>query len=117
MVHETAKENNMKKNTLIFILSSLIFISGFSFSMAEDNPARKAGLNQKQRIEEGIKSGELTPEEARRLEAEQMKLREIESNVQSDGKVTPREREIVKSKRENASRHIKRLKNNPKDVE
>ena len=107
----------MKKSALIFIFLSLFFISGLSFSMAEDRPVKKAGLNQKQRIEDGIKSGELTPEEARRLEAEQMKLREIEENVRSDGKVTPREREIVKSKREKASRHIKRLKNNPKDVE
>ena len=45
--------------------------------------------NQDKRIEQGVKSGELTPAETRRLEVQQGKINADEKIAKSDGKVTP----------------------------
>src|SRR5215813_12238052 len=45
------------------------------------------------RIRQGIRSGELTRAEARRLEAEQARIRVDERFARADGRLTPKERE------------------------
>jgi len=106
----------MKKTAMILTVSSLFFVSAISISVAEEPPLKKAAQNQKHRIEQGIKSGELTPQEAKRLEAEQVKLKNAEAEVKSDGEVTNKERKILKNRREKASQHIYNLKHNKKDA-
>jgi len=48
---------------------------------------------QKQRIKQGVKSGELTREEARGLRQEQREIRATEREMKSDGTFTRGERE------------------------
>ena len=106
----------MKKTVSILIVSFMIFVSVISVSSAEEISGKKSAQNQKQRIEQGVKSGELTPQEAKKLEAEQMKLKNAEAEVKSDGEVTNKERKILKNRREKASQHIYNLKHNKKDT-
>ena len=45
--------------------------------------------NQEQRIDQGVKSGALTPKETGRLEAEQAKIQQTEQRMKSDGTSRP----------------------------
>ena len=65
---------------------------------------------QKERIKEGIKSGELTRREARKLIGEQKKMRVHEAKAKADGKVTPRERARLHRELDKASQDIARQK-------
>lgn len=67
--------------------------------------------NQKARIQDGVKSGELTRREARRLRAEQRRIRVDERRAKADGVVTPAERSQLRREQNRASRDIARQKN------
>jgi hypothetical protein len=62
------------------------------------------------RIVQGIRSGELTRQEARRLEAEQAKIRVNERFAKKDGELTLKERERLHKELHRASRDIYRQK-------
>jgi len=62
------------------------------------------------RIRQGIRSGELTSAEARRLEAEQARIRVDERFARADGKLTLKERERLHKELRHASRDIYRQK-------
>ncbi len=67
---------------------------------------------QQERIKEGVKSGELTPSETRRLEAQEGKIKADEMNAKADGKVTPGERRHLKKELNRENRRIRRAKHN-----
>ena len=67
---------------------------------------------QERRIREGLRSGELTRREARRLEAEQFRIRADEERARrSDGGLDPRERARIQRELDYSSRDIHREKN------
>jgi transposase InsO family protein len=61
---------------------------------------------QHDRIAQGIRSGELTRQEAQRLMAEQRMIRQEERLYKSDGVVTPWERRDLQRDLDVASQHI-----------
>lgn len=67
-------------------------------------------VNQEKRIQQGVKSGELTPRETTRLQAEQGRIQKAETMAKADGKVTPKERERIEHMQNHASRDIAREK-------
>ena len=67
---------------------------------------------QQARIKQGVKSGELTPAETRRLEVQQGKIKADEMSAKADGKVTPAERRKLTKEQNKANRTIRRLKHN-----
>ena len=66
--------------------------------------------NQKARIEQGVKSGQLTHREAARLRAEQRSIRAEKRLAKADGVVTPAERAKIRRDQRRASRDIYRQK-------
>ncbi len=79
-----------------------------------------AGINGRQhreqrRIRQGIRSGELTRLEARRLETEQARIRAYERYVRRDGYISPRERARLDRGMDRASRHIYRQTHDDQD--
>ena len=66
--------------------------------------------NQKARIEQGVRSGQLTHREAARLRAEQRRIRAEKRLAKADGVVTPAERAQIRRDQRRASRHIYRQK-------
>jgi len=78
-----------------------------------------AGVNQRQqreqvRIRQGVRSGEITRAELRRLEAQQARIHVDERIARRDG-LTQRERERLQRELERASRNIQRQKNDRQD--
>ena len=68
--------------------------------------------NQQDRIQQGIKSGELTRREARRLEGIEGKIQADKLIDKSDGHVSPRERAQLNRELNRASHDIYRAKHN-----
>jgi hypothetical protein len=67
-------------------------------------------INQQQRIEQGLKSGELTTREASRLEREQAGVNRMEARALKDGKLTDAEKARIDRAQDNVSRDIYREK-------
>lgn len=71
--------------------------------------------NQQQRIKHGIKSGQLTRHEARQLRMQQAKVRHYKRMAMADGRVTPRERHLIRHTQKMANRNIYYKKHNKRD--
>ncbi len=69
-------------------------------------------LNQQQRIEQGLKSGSLTTQEASKLERGEARIDRMESNALKDGKLSPAEKARIQRAQNQESGQINRLENN-----
>ena len=67
---------------------------------------------QERRIEQGVRSGELTPRETARLERGQARIREMERRALADGRISPRERAAIDREQDKQNQLIARLKHN-----
>ena len=70
--------------------------------------------HQKKRIHQGVKSGELTYGETKRLTKEQRRIHKAERRAKSDGMVTANERARLEHMQDRSSKHIYRAKHNEK---
>ena len=66
--------------------------------------ARQA--NQEHRIQQGLRSGDLTRSEYHRLEGQQARIHQMERQAKSDGYVSAAERARIRQAQNEASRHI-----------
>ena len=62
--------------------------------------------NQERRIEQGEKSGALTPKEAARLEKGQARVQRMENKATADGKVTKKEARRIERAQDRQSKKI-----------
>lgn len=65
---------------------------------------------QQQRIQQGVRTGQLTRGEAVRLRAEQARIRRMEAAAKRDGRVNRYEAARIRAAQQAASRHIYREK-------
>ncbi len=98
--------NNITKKTVLFSLALIFTGSVFAGTPAVD----KREKNQKQRIAQGVKSGELTAKETVRLAKGQKELRQMERRAKADGIVTTKERARLHNKANKESAKIKHNK-------
>ena len=104
----------MKKSTILAGLGlALMVVAGSASAGTPRYDARQA--HQQQRIGNGVKSGELTAREARRLEAGQVHLNRVERRAKADGVVTPAERAHMQHEENQQSRRIHRQKHDAQD--
>jgi len=68
--------------------------------------------NQERRIEQGVRSGQLTPRETARLERGQARIRQMERQALADGHVSRRERAAIDQAQERQNQLIAQLKHN-----
>lgn len=66
--------------------------------------------NQERRIDQGVKSGQLTGKEAVRLEKGQARVQKMENKATADGKVTAKERRRIEQAQDKQSRRIYKQK-------
>ena len=72
----------------------------------------KRQIHQQKRIHQGVKSGELTWGETRKLERQQVRVQRTKRRVWSDGNLTPGERVHLEKMQDRSSHRIYRLKHN-----
>ncbi len=104
----------MKKAGLVVL--AIMLAASLAPAQQQDNTPRvdKREARQQKRIDQGVKSGQLTTKEANKLEKEQARVKKNEAKAKADGKVTPRERKKLTREQNKASRDIYRLKHNQK---
>ncbi len=104
----------MKKILATIGMAGIIGIAAAGTALAgvNDPVIGQREANQEARIDQGIKSGQLTPKEAGRLEAQQTRIQQREERMKSDGRLTAGERKRLTRQQNRASRNIYRLKHN-----
>lgn len=109
----------MKKLLIIAITAAATAIAAPVHATGDNaapNDHRKGNLidkrehRQAMRIKQGVKSGALTKPETKRLVREQARIRKMERNFRSDGRLTPKERVRLQHNLNRASAHIFREK-------
>lgn len=107
----------MQKNHSLLIAAVLgVFFSAASFANDPVVTDTQRNINQQQRIEQGLKSGQLTPREAARLEGEQARIERAEAKAMKDGTVTQEEQRRINAMQNKASQDIYREKHDAQTV-
>jgi hypothetical protein len=96
-------------------VAALTFAASPSFAQGSAAPAGAPGFVQRdivqdQRIEQGLKSGQLNTREAARLEGEQAHVDKLEAKALADGKVSAQERARINAAQNRTSADIAREK-------
>jgi hypothetical protein len=95
-------------------------VLGASLAYADGARPRDPGVNarqhnQRDRIQQGVRSGELTRRETGRLAEEQRDIRQLERGYKSDGTLTQAERRDLHHEQNQASRDIYAQKHDAQD--
>ena len=77
---------------IIITAASVLFISSLSLAQTATPAIKQTQQVQEKRINQGIKSGEVTKKEAAKLDAEQAKIQHDKKAAKADGVVTPKEK-------------------------
>ncbi|PWD97920.1 hypothetical protein [Marinilabilia rubra] len=101
------------KKTVFFIFAVLFTV--FSSIDAQTPVVKKRQMNQQTRINQGVKSGELTKRETVKLQKQQRNVRKTKRAAKADGVVTRGERAVIQHKQNKANRNIYRKKHNQLD--
>jgi hypothetical protein len=102
-------EVRMKK--ILFAVSAMtLLMAGMAFAEAETPVVDQRQMNQEQRIDQGIESGQLNEREGNRMNRQQERINKMEDRAKSDGVMTKRERARIGAAQNRASHHIAREK-------
>jgi hypothetical protein len=108
------KELIVKKIVLITAIAAT-FTSGLVMAETRAEVDTQRNVNQQQRIEQGLQSGELTTREAGHLEREESHVDHMETRAMSDGKISAGEQARITSAENQASRSIARQKHDAQE--
>jgi uncharacterized membrane protein YebE (DUF533 family) len=107
--HSKHEEQQMKSaSTLLAAVLAAFALPVLAQTSTPNIDQRQA--NQQQRIDQGVKSGQLTGKEAARLEKGQEHVQKVEDKAKADGKVTKKERARIQQAENVQSRHIAKQK-------
>lgn len=98
------------KSLKLTTLAVSLLIAGSVLAQTATPVVTQRQENQKERISQGVKSGELTKREAAKLRAEQRAIQAEKRMAKTDGTVTPAERAKLQRDQNRASRDIYRQK-------
>ncbi|MSO23514.1 MAG: hypothetical protein EXQ58_09735 [Acidobacteria bacterium] len=84
-------------------LVSTLLLGNLLFAQGTINQRER---RQQRRIADGVKDGDLTRKEARKLEKQQAKIHAAEAKAKADGEFTTKERARIQKKENKASRQI-----------
>jgi uncharacterized membrane protein YebE (DUF533 family) len=101
------------KLTLAALTLGVFALPAFAQTTTPNTPnIDKRQAEQQKRIDQGVKSGQLTNRETKQLERGQAKVQRMEAKAKADGKVTPRERRAIEREQNKQSRLINKDKHN-----
>lgn len=95
-----------------FLLPVIIVLAGIGSANAQ---LRNRTQHQRQRIHQGIRSGELTRAEAANIRSDQREIRSDVKLAKADGTVSAPEKKIIARERNRESRKIYRKKHNRRE--
>jgi uncharacterized membrane protein YebE (DUF533 family) len=92
--------------TATVLIATTTIASADYYSSSSTRGIDATQANQERRLQQGLRSGELTRGEYTRLEGEQARIRQMERQAKADGYVSPAERARIRDAQGEASRHI-----------
>jgi hypothetical protein len=101
----------MKFNARLLTATVLMTACAASFAQSTATTVQR-DVNQQRRIDEGLKSGQLTVKEAGKLEREESHIDKLQSQDLKDGHLSTAERERLRAAQNRASADITKLENN-----
>jgi hypothetical protein len=106
--HQTnVKETQMNATRPSLILIALVAMaSNSAFAQSASNDFVERNINQQQRIEQGLQSGQLNTREAARLETQESKVESMEARALSNGNVSQNEARRIDQAQDRLSRNI-----------
>lgn len=111
---------NVTKQSCLSLVLMVAGVMGVASSSQAEAGVRDPGVNarqqnQRQRIQQGVRSGELTRRETGALVHEQRDVRQLERAYKSDGELTRAERVDLHQEQNQASRDIYNQKHDAQD--
>ncbi len=99
------------------IVAGLILTAVSFTASAQTAPAAKVSTleNDKDRIHQGVHSGELTRKEAARLSVQTARVRQEQREYREDGVITPAERKDLRKDKKRLSKNIYKQKHDRQD--
>lgn len=94
----------------LILIALIAMASNSAFAQSTSNGFVERNINQQQRIEQGLQSGQLNTREAGRLEREEGRVERMEANAMKDGRVTPNEANRINQAQNRVSNDIYREK-------
>lgn len=106
--------NNFAKGLAVAVA---VAFSSQAFAQTAATPGvDKRQANQEKRIDQGVKSGQITDKEAARLEKGQDRVEKMEDKAKADGKVTAKEKKHLDKAQDQQSKKIEKAKQNKKNA-
>jgi uncharacterized membrane protein YebE (DUF533 family) len=96
------------------VLAAALILGAF-FTSANAQTIKQKGKNERHRIAQGVKSGELTKSETKNLVQGQKEIHQDVKAAKADGVVTKDERKEIKQDQRQESRKIYRKKHNNRE--
>ena len=105
--------NRINNTVLATTLASVVIATaGSAFAGSGSSDIERREVNQRARIETGVRDGSLSRREAAYLVREQRDIERLERRAKSDGVITARERAEIKMAQDKADRDIYNLRHN-----
>jgi hypothetical protein len=98
------------RRILVAVNGMTLLMSSMVYAQSETPVIDQRQMNQEQRIDQGIASGQLNRREAARLDRQQDRIDRMEDRAEADGVMTRKERARIGAAQNRASRHIGREK-------
>jgi hypothetical protein len=102
----------MKAKIFGGILVAALAINSIAEAQSRTPVINRRMHRQEHRINQGVRSGELTRAEAHHLRADERRTKMDKRMAMADGRVTARERKILRRDENRTSRHIYHYKHN-----
>ncbi len=95
------------KTSINILLASLVMVTSQAYAERPHDPGVNARQHRQQnRVEQGVRSGELTRDEAQGLREQRRAIRQEERSYKADGQLTPEERKDLHQDLNNLSKDI-----------
>jgi hypothetical protein len=102
----------MKITILGGVLVAMLTVTSVANAQTKTPVINRREHKQERRINQGVRSGELTHSEAHNLRTRERKIRNDKRMAKADGHVTPAERKHLRGEENRTSRAIYRKKHN-----
>lgn len=99
----------LSQTVIAFAVSALFSVPALAQSTASEV---QRNVNQQERVEQGLESGQLTTQEAAKLEKGEANIDKMEQKAEADGKLTNAEKQRIERAQNKESREITRDKTN-----
>lgn len=104
-------------NKIVLILTILLIATSGFFAQSSTKILKKKQAEQLKKIENGIKLGEITKIEVKKLRKQEKKISQLNKKAKTDGFVSPKEKAKLKKEVKKLDRKIYKEKNDKQKSE